>query len=74
QQHIFSRMGVELPVSTMADMVGVAGAALAPLAKLLRHELLTRDVIHADETSLRLLDTRKGGKSCSGWLCAYVSG
>ncbi|EHJ2960104.1 TPA: transposase, partial [Escherichia coli] len=45
QQHIFSRMGVELPVSTMADMVGVAGAALAPLAKLLRHELLTRDVI-----------------------------
>ncbi|HAY6020291.1 TPA: transposase, partial [Shigella sonnei] len=74
QQHIFSRMGVELPVSTMADMVGVAGAALAPLVKLLRHELLTRDVIHADETSLRLLDTRKGGKSCSGWLCAYVSG
>ncbi|EKG4842724.1 IS66 family transposase [Escherichia coli] len=74
QQHIFSRMGVELPVSTMADMVGVAGAALAPLAKLLRHELLTRDVIHADETSLRLLDTRKGGKSCSGWLWAYVSG
>lgn len=74
QQHIFSRMGVELPVSTMADMVGVAGAALAPLAKLLRHELLTRDVIHADETSQRLLDTRKGGKSCSGWLWAYVSG
>ena len=74
QQHIFSRMGVELPVSTMADMVGVAGAALAPLAKLLRHELLTRDVIHADETSLRLPDTRKGGKSCSGWLWAYVSG
>ncbi|WP_150387298.1 IS66 family transposase, partial [Escherichia coli] len=74
QQHIFSRMGVELPVSTMADMVGVAGAALAPLAKLLRHELLTRDVIHADETSLKLLDTRKGGKSCSGWLWAYVSG
>ncbi len=28
QQHIFARMGVELPVSTMADMVGVAGAAL----------------------------------------------
>ncbi|MCC8219808.1 IS66 family transposase [Escherichia coli] len=41
---------------------------------MLRHELLTRDVIHADETSLRLLDTRKGGKSCSGWLWAYVSG
>ncbi|MFN1966476.1 transposase, partial [Escherichia coli] len=36
QQHIFSRMGVAVPVSTMADMVGVAGAALAPLAKLLR--------------------------------------
>lgn len=74
QQPIFSRMGVEFPVSTMADMIGVAGAVLAPLAKLLRHELLTREVIHADETYLRLLDTRKGGKSCSGWLWAYVSG
>ncbi|HIE1977074.1 TPA: transposase, partial [Escherichia coli] len=63
QQYIFARMGVELPVSTMADMVGVAGAALAPLAKLLHHELLTRGVIHADETSLIILDTRKGGKS-----------
>ena len=47
---------------------------LALLAKLLRHELLTREVIHADETSLRLLDTRKGGKFCSGWLWSYVSG
>ncbi|WP_407905622.1 hypothetical protein [Escherichia coli] len=35
----------------MADMVGVARGALVPLAKLLRHKLLTRGVIHADETS-----------------------
>ncbi|MEB7742762.1 IS66 family transposase [Escherichia coli] len=59
QQHIFARMGVELPVCTMADMIGVAGVALAPLAKLLRHELLTRKVIHVDETFLRILDTRE---------------
>ncbi len=65
---------MELSVSTMADMVGVAGATLAPLVELLRRELLTRRVIHVDETRLNILDTRKGGKSCNGWLWAYVSG
>ncbi|EIE5051878.1 IS66 family transposase, partial [Salmonella enterica subsp. enterica serovar Java] len=61
-------------VSSMADMVGAAGAALSPLAALLHRELLSRPVVHADETTLKILDTKKGGKSCSGYLWAYVSG
>ncbi|EBF7355930.1 IS66 family transposase [Salmonella enterica] len=74
QQHIFARAEVGLPVSTMAGWVGTAGVALNPLATLLHRELLTRSVLHADETTLRILDTRKGGKARSGYLWAYVSG
>ena len=74
QQHIFARADVELPVSTMAGWVGGAGVALNPLAELLHRELLTRSVLHADETTMRILDTRKGGKMRSGYLWAYVSG
>lgn len=59
---------------SMADMVGAAGAALSPLAALLHRELINRPVVHADETPLKLLNTKKGGKSCSGYLWAYVSG
>lgn len=55
-------------------MVGVAGAALSPLAELLHTKLLTRGVIHADGTGLRILDTKKGGKSRSGYLWCYASG
>lgn len=58
----------------MADMVGYAGAALAPLAEALHRMLLTSDVLHEDETPLQILDTKKGGKSSPGYLWAYVSG
>ncbi|EEI9430729.1 IS66 family transposase [Salmonella enterica subsp. diarizonae] len=74
QRPIFARSDVDLPVSSMADMVGAAGAALSPLAALLHRELLSRPVVHADETTLKILDTKKGGKACSGYLWAYVSG
>lgn len=74
QQHIFARADIELPVSTMAGWVGAAGAALAPLAALLHQTLLTRPVIHADETTLQILDTRKGGTAKRGYLWSYVSG
>ncbi|KLP38636.1 IS66 family transposase [Enterobacter ludwigii] len=74
QQPVLARADIHLLVSTMADMVGRAGAALAPLAEALHRMLLTRDVVHADETPLQLLDTRKGGKSSAGYLWCYVSG
>lgn len=74
QNNIFARADVDLPDSSLSDMVGVAGAALSPLAELLHRELLTRGVIHADETGMRILDTKKGGKSRSGYLWCYASG
>lgn len=36
--------------------------------------LLTSGVLHADETPLQILDTKKGGKARSGYLWVYVSG
>ena len=74
QQPVLARSDIHLPVSTMADMVGRAGAALTPLAESLHRMLLTRDVLHADETPLQLLNTKKDGKARTGYLWAYVSG
>lgn len=34
----------------------------------------TRSAVHADETPMRILDTRKGGTSRQGYLWSYVSG
>lgn len=74
QQHIFARADVDLSVSTMAGWVGAVSVALTPLADRLYRELLTRSVVHADETTMRILDTRKGGTSRQGYLWSYVSG
>ncbi|EFJ1801852.1 IS66 family transposase [Escherichia coli] len=74
QQQVFARAGVELPVSTLAGWVGAACVWLMPLAELLRTELLSRPVLHADETPLQILNTKKGGKVQNGYLWAYASG
>lgn len=74
QQHIFARTDVDLSVSTMAGWAGTVSVALTPLAERLYRELLTRSVVHADETTMRILDTRKGGTSRQGYLWSYVSG
>lgn len=47
---------------------------LTALAELLYRELLARNVVHTDETPMRILDTRKGGTSRQGYLWSYVSG
>ena len=65
QESIYARAGVNLSRQTMGDWVGAAGAALAPLVAAMRKDLLVQDVIHADETTVKLLNWRrpkKGGK------------
>lgn len=74
RQQVFARAGVELPVSTLAGWVGAACVRLMPLAERLHAELLSRPVLHVDETPLQILDTKKGGKVQNGYLWAYTSG
>lgn len=74
QLPVLARSDIHLPASTMSDIIGRVGVALAPLAESLQRMLLTRDVLHADETPLQILDTKKGGQARSGYLWAYVSG
>lgn len=64
---------MELPVSTLAGWVGTASVWLMPLAERLRTKLLHRSVLHAHETPLQILNTKKGGKVQNGYLWAYVS-
>ena len=61
-------------ISSPVQISVCQGAVLSPLAELLHTKLLTCGVVHADETGMRILDTKKCGKSRSGYLWAYVSG
>ena len=58
QEAIYARSGVALGRTTLAECVGTIGVALQPLVAALRRELLTRPVLHADETPVA--QTRSG--------------
>jgi transposase len=55
QEQIFGRAGLALPRSTLAQWVGACGMGLQPLAEALKAALLTRAVLHADETPVPML-------------------
>lgn len=52
---IFARAGLALPRSTLAQWVGAWGVRLAQLVEAMTAQLLTRTVLHADETPVPML-------------------
>jgi hypothetical protein len=55
QEKIFSRAGLAIPRSTLAQWVGQTGVQLQPLVDALREVVLTQRVVHADETPVQML-------------------
>lgn len=68
----YARSGVEVKRGMLAEWVGRVGVALQPLVDALRKQLLTEDILHADETPLQVLDPGKGQTKRS-YLFAYRS-
>jgi transposase len=71
-EQIAARSEVSLARSTLAAWVGRYGVALSPLVDRLRHLLLQRAVLHADETAVQQLAPGKG-KTQRAYLWAYCS-
>jgi transposase len=72
QETIFERAGLALPRSTLAQWVGACGVALQPLVDALKAALLTRAVLHADETPVAMLKPGHG-KTHRAYLWSYGS-
>ena len=61
-----------LPRSTLAQWVGACGVQLQPLIMAMREELLTRPVLHADETPVPMLKPGLG-KTHRAYLWSYAT-
>lgn len=59
QSKEFARAGIDLPVSTLADHVGAAALALAPLFALIEAHVFRADRVHGDDTTVPLLAKTK---------------
>lgn len=53
---IFARMGVDIPDSTLVDWCGRAMKVLLPLIELIEAAIMSSDLLHADDTPIRVLD------------------
>jgi transposase len=72
QESIFGRAGLAIPRSTLAQWVGMTGVQLQPLVDALREVVLGQQVIHADETPVKMLmpGTKKTHRS---YVRAYAT-
>ena len=73
QEQINARAGVHTPRSTLAAWSGAAGASLQPLFDAHRAFVLGAQVLHADETPVRMLDPG-AGKTAKAYVWAYARG
>jgi transposase len=74
---IFARMGADIPDSTLVDWCGRAMKVLQPLTERIEGEVMASDLLHADDTPIRVLDKslrdRGLGKGVKkGRIWAYV--
>ena len=65
----FAREGVPLSLSTLADQVGAATAALMPLYRRIEAHVLAAERLHGDDTTVPVLAK---GKTDTGRLWVYV--
>jgi len=56
QHEIFERMGADIPDTTLVDWCGGAMRTLAPLIERIEADVMASDVLHADDTPIRVLD------------------
>jgi transposase len=73
QEQINARAGVHTPRATLAAWGGQTGAQLMPLFEVHRDFVLGSRVLHADETTLALLDPG-AGKTKTAYMWAYARG
>ncbi len=74
---IFARMGADIPDTTLVDWCGRAMKVLKPLIDRIDAEIMASDLLHADDTPIRVLDRsqrdRGLGKGVKkGRIWAYV--
>ena len=77
QNEICARMGADIPDSTLVDWCGRAMKVLAPLIERIEADVMASDLLHADDTPIRVLDRSQRDKGLGkgvkkGRIWAYI--
>jgi transposase len=69
QSKTYAREGIEIDVSTLADLVGACVVALDPIIEAIRIHVMSAERIHADDTTVPVLAKLK---TVTGRIWTYV--
>ena len=77
QHEIFARMGADIPETTLVGWCGRAMKTLQPLIERIEADIMGSDLLHADDTPIRVLDRSLRDKGLGkgvrqGRIWAYV--
>jgi transposase len=77
QHEIFERMGADIPDTTLVNWCGAAMKTLKPLIERIEADVMASDILHADDTPIRVLDRSAKSKGLGkgvkqGRIWAYV--
>lgn len=73
QIKMFSRLGLTINDSSVHNWINAAGYYLQPLYERHKALVLNSGYLHADETTIRVLDSDKKGATHQGYYWAYQS-
>lgn len=71
QRERFKRAGINIPISTMSDWVGKGSRELEVLYEAHKALVLGGDYLQSDETTIKVLDKDKKGKTHLGYYWVY---
>ena len=71
QIKIYARQGVSLSDSTMSDLVAEAAKLIQPLYELHKKLVVSCNYLHADETTIKVLESERKGSSHHGFYWVY---
>jgi transposase len=75
QEQIFARLGIDLSRQTMANwVINAVGAGLDRYWDRLHEELLKRDILHADETTVQVLRESERSAQSDSYMWMYRTG
>ncbi len=67
----YERLGMRIPASTMSEWLRAASQLVNPLFAVLVKEILSQSYLQADETTIKVLDKNKKGKTHLGYYWVY---
>ena len=74
QEKHFERLGIELPRATLSNWMLKGGKILEPIYNRLHEKLLNLDIVHADETTLQVINEDGKSAQSKSYMWLYRSG